>query len=93
MENEMMNILKDIQQDIKDIRQDIELVKTQQKEHTELLKSLEHSAEGHKAQIENLSFTVARAEGEVKAKREDLNAVERITSKNWNDIVKLKAVK
>lgn len=62
-------------------------------EHTLILRALEHSSEVHKAEMDNLSHAVARVEGEVKGIREDLNAVEMITSKNWNDISKLKAVK
>ena len=57
-------------------------------EHTQILRSLEHARE-----IDKVNYTVAKIEGEVKGIREDLTAVEMITSKNWNDISKLKAVK
>ncbi|MCX7884799.1 MAG: hypothetical protein N2448_07210 [Caloramator sp.] len=62
-------------------------------EHTQILRALEHSSEVHKAEIDKLNITVARIEGEVKGIRDDLTALEVITSKNWNDISKLKAVK
>ncbi|WP_411682654.1 hypothetical protein [Clostridium thailandense] len=62
-------------------------------EHTQILRSLEHASEFHKAEIDKVNYTVARIEGEVKGIREDLTAVEMITSKNWNDISKLKAIK
>lgn len=62
-------------------------------EHTQILRTLEHSSEVHKSEIDKVNHSIARVEGEVKGIREDLTAVEFMTSKNWNDIVKLKAVK
>lgn len=62
-------------------------------EHTQILRSLEHASEIHKAEIDKVNYTVSRVEGEVKGIREDLTTIEMITSKNWNDISKLKAVK
>lgn len=62
-------------------------------EHSQLLRSLEHASEVHKAEIDKIENGVARVEGEVKGIREDLSALELITSKNWNDIAKLKAVR
>lgn len=62
-------------------------------EHTQILRALEHSSETHKSEIDRVNHSIARVEGEVKGIREDLTAVELMTSKNWNDIVKLKSVK
>jgi len=62
-------------------------------EHTLILRALEHSSEVHKAEMDKLNHSISRVEGEVKGIREDLTAVELITSKNWNEITKLKAVK
>ncbi len=62
-------------------------------EHTQILRALEHASEVHKAELDNLTHTVARIEGEVKDLRNDLTTIEVVTSKNWNDIAKLKAVK
>ena len=62
-------------------------------EHTQILRALEHASEVHKADIDKLNHSVARLEGEVKGIRQDLTAVEMITSKNWNDISQLKAIK
>jgi hypothetical protein len=74
----------------------LELLKTinaKLDEHTQTLRSLEYASEIHKAEIDRVNYTVARVEGEVNGIREDLTAVEMITSKNWNDISKLKAGK
>ena len=79
MDNEILDLLKIINNKID--------------EHTQILRALEHASEIHKAEIDKVNYTVARVEGEVKGIREDLTAVEMITSKNWNDISKLKAVK
>jgi hypothetical protein len=79
MDNEILDLLKTINNKLD--------------EHTQILRSLEHASEIHKAEIDKVNCTVARVEGEVKGIREDLTAVEIITSKNWNDISKLKSVK
>ena len=62
-------------------------------EHTQILRALEHSSEVHKAEMDKLNHTVANIEGEVKGIREDLRTIEMVTSKNWNDIVKLKSIR
>lgn len=62
-------------------------------EHGRLLRALEEASHVHKAEMDKISMTVNRIEGEVKTIREDLTAVELVTSKNWNDIVKLKSIK
>ena len=79
MDNEILELLKTINNKLD--------------EHTQILRSLEHASEIHKAEIDKVNYTVAGVEGEVRGIREDLTAVELITSKNWNDISKLKAVK
>ncbi len=79
MDNEVLELLKTINNKLD--------------EHTQILRALEHVSEIHKADIDKVNHAIARVEGEVKGIREDLTAVEMITSKNWNDISKLKAVK
>ncbi|MBU3102333.1 MULTISPECIES: hypothetical protein [Clostridium] len=79
MDNEILDLLK--------------IMNNKLDEHTQILRALEHASEIHKAEIDKINHTVARVEGEVKGIREDITAVEMITSKNWNDISKLKAVK
>ena len=79
MDDEILEILKSINNKLD--------------EHTQILRALEHASEIHKAEIDKVNFSVARVEGEVRGIREDITAVEMITSKNWNDISKLKAVK
>jgi primosomal protein N'' len=79
MDNEILDLLKTINNKLD--------------EHTQILRALEHASEVHKSELDKVNYAVARLEGEVKGIREDLTAVEMITSKNWNDISKLKAVK
>lgn len=96
MQKDISSMQRDInsmQGDISSMKEDITLIKEQQKEHTGILRSLEHAGEEHKAQIDNLSYSVARIEGEVKEIRKDLTQVEMVTASNWNDIAKLKAVR
>lgn len=61
--------------------------------NTQILKSLEHAVQVNKAEIDKLSFDVAEMKGDVKSVKNDLSAVERITIKNWGDIVELKSIK
>lgn len=86
LDKEMLEILKSIQGDIKTINVKLD-------EHTQILKALEHSSEVHKAQMDKMELSVARLEGDVKSIKEDISTIECVTSKNWNDIAKLKAVK
>ncbi len=86
MDNEILELLKTINNKLDEHTKILD-------EHTQILRALEHASETHKADIDKLNHSVARVEGEVKGIREDLTAVELMTSKNWNDIVKLKAVK
>ena len=62
-------------------------------EHSQILSALEHSSEVHKAQMDKMELSAARLEGNVKGIKEDISTIECVTSKNWNDIAKLKAVK
>lgn len=62
-------------------------------EHSQILSALKHASEVHKAEMDKANIAISRVEGEVKGIREDLTAVELMTTNNWNDIVKIKAVK
>ncbi|NMM65081.1 hypothetical protein HBE96_21080 [Clostridium sp. P21] len=93
MENDILELLKNINDKL-DKHTEILNNHTQiLGEHTQILRVLEHASEVHRAEIDKVNYAIARVEGEVKGIREDLTAVEMITSKNWNDISKLKAVK
>ncbi len=78
---------------MQEVKQDVHLITEQQKKHRELLKSLIYASEEHKAQIDNLGYTIAKLEGEVNGLKVDLNAIEIITSKNWNEICQLKVAR
>ena len=65
----------------------------QLKEHTQILKALEHLAEVNKAEHDKMFFNMAEMSGEIRNIRKDLSNVELITASNWGDIVKLKSVK
>ena len=93
METEILEILKSMQSDIKAMKNDIDGIKSAQKEHTQILRALEHKTDVIAAEQENLKHEVAELKGEVKGMREDLDSVELITAGNLSDIAKLKAVK
>lgn len=78
---------------ISTIKGDVSDVKGQALETNQIVKALLHQSDVQKAQIDALTNTAAKIEGEVKNLRADINAIETITAKNWTDIVQLKSVK
>lgn len=79
MEKEILEILKDMQQDIKDL-------KNEQYKSNEKLDRIEKK-------IDITYEQVARSAEDITGIKKDLCFVEEATAKNWNDIAKLKAVK
>lgn len=55
-----------MQDNMSRMQEDISLIKTQQKEHGEILSSLKSASEFHKADIDNLTHQVAEVQGTVK---------------------------
>lgn len=58
----------------------------------QIVKALEHSAEVNKAEHDSMSNDIAHIKGDVSSIRKDLTQVEMVTSSNWNEIAKLKAI-
>lgn len=86
MDKEILEILRAMQTDISS-------VKTQLNENTQILIALEHSSEINKAEHDKMSNDIAHIKGNFENLRKDLNAMEIVTSKNWNDIAKLQQLK
>jgi len=86
MDKEILEILKSMQRDI------IEIKEQQQEDHS-ILKAIEHKSEVNKAEHDKMGNDIAQIKGGVEALRKDISNVEIITSSNWNDLAKLKAVK
>lgn len=59
----------------------------------QIVKALEHSAQVNKAEHDKMDNDITHIKGDVEAIGKDLTNVEIITSSNWADIAKLKAVK
>lgn len=74
------------------LESEVSIIKAQETENTQLIKSLIHSSEVQNANIDKLMNTTAKIEGTLNAIKKDLTSVEHITSKNWNDITSLKNV-
>lgn len=79
--------------DITGLKSEVSGLKLQANENTKILKSLEEASRVHKVDIDNLTNQVASLLEDVKEIKTCMNDVEIITSQNWNDIAKLKAVK
>jgi len=68
-------------------------LESQVKENTLILRALEHKADVNKAEHDKMMHDISDISGEVKGIRKDLAQVEIITSSNWNEIARLKAVR
>lgn len=77
----------------KEILEILKRLETKVDENTQILRALEHSAEVNKAEHDKMSNDIAHIKGDVEAIKKDLLQVEIVTSNNWNEIAKLKAVK
>jgi len=93
MDKEILDILKEMQNNMKSMQGDIKSIKTTQEEHTQILRALEHKSEVISAEQENLKHEAFEIKGEVKSMRKDMSSVEIITANNWSDIAKLKSIK
>ncbi|WHH58272.1 hypothetical protein [Petroclostridium sp. X23] len=85
--------LTPIKNEIKTINQRLGQMEPQLEENTQMLRSLVHSSETHKADIDNLTHQVANVSGEIKSLRADVTFVEEATGKNIADIAVLKRAK
>ncbi|MGL5715134.1 MAG: DUF5798 family protein [Paraclostridium sp.] len=68
----------------------VDRIEIQQAEHTQILRALEAAKDVHAAKLDNIETNIAYIQGDIKALRNDLNLVEEVTSKNWNEITRLK---
>lgn len=86
MENEILEILRSMQGSITEIQKE-------QKITNERLTKLEEGQQRIEKKIDITYDQVARTAEEITDIKKDLIFVEEATSKNWNDIAKLKAIK
>ena len=82
-----------IKSDVDSIKRDIRLIKTQQEESCQILKSLEHKAEVNKAEHDKFTIAVAQLSGQIENMRKDLSTVEIVTARNMENIAQLKIIK
>lgn len=96
-ENEFQDIvlkkLSNLEGHIGNLEGQIGNLEGQMSETNQVVKALLHQSEVQKAQIDQVIHATSRIEGDVKGLRSDINTIEAVTAKNWNDIVKLKTVK
>lgn len=77
----------------KEILEILKRLETKVDENTKILRALEHSAEVNKAEHDQMSNDIAHIKGDVGSIKKDLLQVELVTSNNWTEITKLKAIK
>ncbi|HOQ01512.1 MAG TPA: hypothetical protein PK604_11960 [Acetivibrio clariflavus] len=93
LSNQFDSLRKDVNSRLSNLENKVDALQIQTKENTEILKFLVHSAEVNKAEHDRMNNDIAHIKGELESIRKDLVNVEIITSSNWNDIAKLKAIK
>ena len=97
MDKEILELLKQIQEDNKEFRNGIKQIQEDNKEfRSEINNKLDNITNKLEAVYEQTAdLTEFRTEVNEKLDtiKDDLSVVELITSKNWNDISKLKAIK
>lgn len=93
MDKEVIEMLNKLLTGQERLESDINELKTQVTENTQILKSLEHSAEINKAEHDRMQNDIAHINGNIEVIKRDLSQVEIVTANNWADIAKLKAVK
>lgn len=57
---------------------EVDIIKTQQLENTQILRALEHKAEVHKAEMDNLQHQLAKIEGTLNEIKEDQKSIHEI---------------
>ena len=90
MDKEILDFLKEFS---KEFKEEFKILNTKLDENTQILRALEHSAQVNKAEHDKMDNDIVHIKGDVEALRKDISNVEIITSSNWNDIAKLKAIK
>ncbi|MBC8059242.1 MAG: hypothetical protein H7Y18_01080 [Clostridiaceae bacterium] len=93
MDKEILEILKRLETKIDGIEAKIDGIETQQQEDHVILRALEHKAEVNKSEHDNMASNINHIMGDVEALRKDISTVEIVTSSNYADIARLKAVK
>ena len=83
MENEILEILKQIQKDQQETNKRLSSIETEIKSFKDQFTDYEGKSASNHVDVMN----------KIDSMQKDLNAMEIVTSKNWNDIAQLKAVK
>ena len=100
MEKEILDILKGMQNDMKSMQNDMKSMQNDIKSMNERLIGLETGQQRIEKKLDSVyeqtaDLTEFRTETKqgIDNIQKDLNTMELVTSKNWNDIAQLKAIK
>lgn len=86
MDKEILELLKAMQRDIVDIKEE-------QTKTNERLSKLEEGQQRIEKKLDITYDQVARTAEDITSIKDDLSTVENVTAKNWQDIIRLKAIK
>lgn len=84
--------LSNFESKFSNVEEQIFAIKDQLDEHTQILKALIHASEVNAAERDKISNDVVHIRGEIAGLKKDMLQVEMVTSSNWNEITRLKAV-
>ncbi len=89
--NEMDSKITSLDGKVNNLESEFKLMKSSQEESYQILKSLEHNSQVNKAEHDRMHIDLAEVKGGVSNIENDLLLVERVSSKNWNEITYIKS--
>jgi chromosome segregation ATPase len=94
------NNLGDVEDNLGNVEESLGQVKAQQEENTQILHALEHKADVHKAEMDNLNNEISHLSGNQKQilrsleeLRDEIDMISLNTAKNSLDLAKMKAAR
>ena len=93
MENKILNALENLDKKFENLENRFDNFESQIKENRDILKILLHSPEIKKAEYDKMMTGITHIEGNVKEIKKDLSTIEIVTSNNYANLARLKAVK
>ena len=100
VKNEFQEMKSNVKNEFQEIKSDIKLIKTQQSEHSEMIQAVGNAQESQMAQIDQLTYAVARIEGHQKESEKimdqmagDITFLVRKSAEHDDDIRELRQAK
>ncbi len=87
------NKIDDIEAKVNSIQGDVSSIKGQQNENNKILRALEHKADVHRAEMDNLIHDVADLQGGMEDIKSKFDLIDELVTRNKLDIINLRKTK